>query len=329
MAIVVINMNERMQMAKMLLSIVVPAYNEEKNIPLVYEELIKNINKKRFDYEIIFINDGSVDKTWQQVEKISYRDSNVMGIDFSRNFGHHAALEAGLLHSKGDVIVMLDADLQHPPGLLPDLIKKYDQGYEIVNTVRISNEDAGWFKRQSSHAFYKLLNKISEFEIKDGEADFRLISRRVLDEINSLPESPKFYRGLVSWVGYDRTEIEYVAVKRVHGRSSYSLRKMIEFARLGLTSFSARPLKLIIGFGVTVGVLSAASLIVMIGVKLLVSYEFFSNNAILVMFLVFITGLLATLQGIVALYLVDIHSATKGRPQYIIRSKKSKKQGRG
>ena len=308
------------KMTKKILSIVVPSYNEEENIPLMYEEIIKNINQKKFDYEIIYVNDGSVDQTWSAINKLSKKDKNVKGINFSRNFGHHAALEAGLLESKGDIIIMMDADLQHPPTLIPKLIEKYNEGYDVVNTVRLSTEGVGKLKKASSKLFYSVLNGLSSLDMQEGEADYRLLSRRALDVINNLPETPKFYRGLSNWIGFDVAKIEYEAANRIHGQSSYSLKKMMELARIGLTSFSMRPLKLIIGLGASLMVLSALFLVAMIIVKLFIAPEYFSNNAILVMFLVFITGMLATLQGVMAMYMVDIHSATKGRPTYIIKN---------
>ena len=311
-------------MSKELLSVVVPSYNEEQNIPLVYKEVVNNIDKKRFNYEIIFVNDGSKDGTWNSIVGLLDVDKNVKGINFSRNFGHHAALEAGLNEARGDIVIMLDADLQHPPELMKELISKYDKGYEIVNTVRLSTDGVGIFKKLSGKFFYSLLNGLSDLNLKEGEADYRLLSRKALNTLNGLPETPKFYRGLVNWIGYKTTEVEYVAPERKYGKSSYTLKKMFELARMGLTSFSMRPLKLIIGFGVFLTCIAALALITMIIVKLFISSAYFSNNAILVMALMLVTGVLATLQGVIALYMVDIHSASKGRPTYIVEEIKTK-----
>lgn len=308
-----------MSVQKKLLSIVIPSYNEEKNVPLVYKEIIKNIDAKKYSYELIFINDGSKDETWAAISRLSKKDSNVVGLNFSRNFGHHAALEAGLNKASGDIVIMMDGDLQHPPSLIPKLLKKYDEGFDIVNTVRLATEGVGAGKKISSRLFYSILNGISDLKLREGEADYRLVSRKALDALNALPETPKFYRGLVNWIGYDIARIDYIAPQRMHGASSYTFKKMLEFARIGLTSFSTRPLKWIIGFGAGVIGLSVISLVVMLVTKLFFIPDYFSNNAILVMFLVFITGVLATIQGIVAMYMVDIHSATKGRPTYIIK----------
>lgn len=306
-------------MSKKLLSIVLPSYNEEANIPLVYNELLKHIDKKSFDYEIIFVNDGSVDNTWDEIEKLAKKNPLVKGINFSRNFGHHAALEAGLIAARGDIVVTMDSDLQHPPSLIPDLIEKWRNGADIVSTVRTHTVGVSFFKAVSSGLFYKMLNSLSELELKEGEADYRLLSRRALNSINSLSESPKFYRGIVNWVGFNTERVEYTANERIHGKSSYSLKKMIELARLGITSFSMKPLKLIFSVGIGTTLLSFFALVLMIIVKIVVNPDYFSNNAILVTFLILITGILTTFQGVIAVYLVDIFHAAKNRPTYIIK----------
>ena len=311
-------------MAKEVLSVVLPSYNEEKNIPLVYAEILKSIDKKRFDFELIFVNDGSADKTWAAIEKLSEKDNHVKGINFSRNFGHAVALEAGLLEAKGDVIIMMDSDLQHPPELMRELIGKYDDGFDIVNTVRRSTEDSSAMKKLTSKLFYMFMNSISDLEMRDGEADYRLVSRRALDTLNSLKESPKFYRGLVNWIGYDVARVEYVAGSRIHGRSSYTLKKMLELARMGITSFSLRPLKLIFTSGVLLSFVSFVLLIVLLVVKFFVNTLLVSYNAILTDILLFVTGVITIFQGVIALYLVDIFNATKARPTFIVRNKVGK-----
>lgn len=306
-------------MPKQLLTVVLPSYNEEKNVSLVYQELLRYIDTKQFTYEFIFVNDGSRDDTWLEIVKLTKKDKNVKGLNFSRNFGHHAALEAGLQAATGDAIIMMDADLQHPPSLIPRLIEKWQEGYDVVNTVRLTTENAGFIKNFTSTFFYKVLNSLSDLKLRDGEADYRLMSRRALDSLNALPESPKFYRGLINWIGYDVYRVEFKAQARQHGKSSYTLKKMLELARLGLTSFSMKPLKLIISVGLVLMGIAFTALIVMLIVKFGFNSDYFSNNAILVMFLVLVTGFLTTSQGIVAVYLVDIFDASKGRPTYIIR----------
>lgn len=315
-------------MPKQLLSVVLPSFNEERNIQPMYKELLKYIDVDTFNYELIFVNDGSSDKTWHEIEALAKKDAGVKGINFSRNFGHHAALEAGLQQVTGDVVIMMDADLQHPPELIPQLIKRWQKGYDIVNTIRLTTEGTGILKNATSKMFYKVLNNLSSLQLRDGESDFRLISRRALESLNNLPESPKFYRGLINWIGYDVDRVEYQARARIHGKSSYTFKKMVELARLGLTSFSMKPLKLIITIGLILVCGSFLSLLAMLIVKFGFHSLYFSNNAILVMFLIFVTGLLTTFQGIVAVYLVDIFDAAKGRPTYIVRDIADGKKGK-
>lgn len=306
-------------MSKQILSVVVPCYNEEENIHLCHEEIVGNIETKRFDYEIIFVNDGSRDDTWAQIQKIVKKDAHARGVNFSRNFGHQAALQAGLEAAAGDVIIMMDGDLQHPPSLFGELIAKYDEGFDIVNTVRQDSEDVGALKKMTSRLFYKIINGLSDLQLNEGEADYRLMSRRALDTLNALPESPKFYRGLVNWIGYDVARVEYRAKERQHGKSSYTLKKMIELARLGITSFSMKPLKVISVSGMLISGVAIVLLIGLVIVKFMVDVELVSYSAILTALLMLMMGILITVQGVVAVYLVDIFSATKSRPTYIVK----------
>ena len=307
-------------MAKEILSVVLPSYNEEKNLPLVYAELKKVIDTKRFDYEIIFINDGSKDNTWGVIERLAAKDGHVRGVNFSRNCGHAVALEAGLVRAEGDIVVMMDADLQHPPTLIPRLIASFDKGYDIVNTVRLATEGTGFMKRLTSKGFYWFINGVSELKLREGEADYRLLSRKALDALNALPETPKFYRGLVNWIGFDVDRVEYKAASRIHGKSSYTLKKMLELARMGVTSFSMKPLKIIFTIGVMLTVVAFLLLIAMLIIKFFINTELISYNAILTDGLLLVTGVLTIFQGVIALYLVDIFNTTKGRPTYIVKS---------
>lgn len=304
-----------------IISVVLPCFNESKNIPLIYEKLLNSFEGLPYSYEIIFVNDGSADNTWQTICAICSKDKKVSGINFSRNFGHHAALQAGLESASGDAVIMMDADMQHPTSMIPKLLHEWEAGNEIVNTIRLSTERTTFFKKYSGKLFYKLINSISDLNLNDGEADFRLVGRRALDILNELPESPKFYRGLVNWIGFRTARLEYHAVARRFGKSSYSLKKMLELARLGLTSFSLKPLKFIIGFGVTLSTTSLFVLLIMLGVKFFVNPLYFSSTAILVMFLIFVAGMLSTFQGIIAVYMVDIFNAAKGRPTFIVDSR--------
>lgn len=310
-------------MAKKTVSIVIPSYNEEENVPLIFAEIdeIFRTQLAEYDYDVLFVNDGSRDSTWQQIESLATKNKNVRGINFSRNFGHASALQAGMEAAKGDAVVSIDADLQHPPELIPELVKKWEEGYEIVATIRKASEGASFFKRVSASLFYRLINSLSSLKLKDGEADFRLIDRKVLEIINKLPEEPKFYRGIVNWVGYKKYNIEYAAASRKHGKSSYTLKKMFELARMGLTSFSLRPLKLILASGIFITVIAALALIISLAVKIFINTGYVSNLAIVSLLILLMLGFSITIQGVLAVYMIDIFNASKNRPSFIVSNK--------
>ncbi len=303
---------------KKKISIVIPCYNESGNISSFYKELKSHLLYDKYDFEIIYINDGSVDDTWDKLVDLA-RNEHIKALSFSRNFGHAAALQAGLEAATGDAIIMMDGDLQQPPSLIPKLISEWENGFDVVKTIRIFTEGVSVFKRITSTIFYFILNTFSGLNLRDGEADFRLVDRKVLDKINSMPESPKFYRGLFNWIGFRSTEVEYKAGARSYGKSSFTIKKMIELARLGLTSFSMAPLKVIIGIGIALSGVSLVGLLIMAYLKIFINYNYVSNNVVLLTVIIFITGILSTFQGIIAVYLVDIFNAVKGRPTYIVR----------
>lgn len=305
---------------KKLLSIIIPVYNEEKNVTLVYEGIRKVTNSlKKYRYEIIFVDDGSTDQTWNEIKDINHKNASVRGISLTRNFGHATALQAGLESACGDVVVMMDGDLQHPPALIPKLVKEWENGNKIVNTLRVDTKGIRFFKKITSMIFYKSLSYLSSVKINVGEADFRLIDREVLTKINNLPETPKFYRGIMHWTGYEITYVQYTAEKRRYGKSSYSLQKMTDLARAGLTSFSVRPLKAIIAIGFLILVTSSAILLYVLFYKIFIYYDGFSNNFVLTMLIMFVTGLMICFQGIIAIYLVDIFNTSMNRPAYVVR----------
>lgn len=303
-----------------LISIVIPVYNEEENIPLLYAKLKEVFEKgTRYRLEIIFIDDGSQDSSGRVIEKIVKNDKQVKGIFFSRNFGHQAAIEAGLKLAKGNAVIMLDADMQHPPEIIPEMLEKWHEGFEVVNTKRLETEKESLLKKITSELFYQVINRISDIHIEPGSADFRLLSRRALNSLNDLPEKDKFYRGLVNWIGFQSTLIGYVACSRKHGKSSYSLGKMISFARVGVTSFSMLPMKIIITVGSVLFFSGGILLVVMSYVRWFVDRGFFSGNAILSVFMLASNGLIIVMIGIISIYQINIFKEAKNRPTYIIK----------
>lgn len=305
------------------ISIIIPVYNEEKNIPLLYNDIVRVWKNGVFDceYEIIFVNDGSEDNSWEEIIRLANEDFSVMGLNLSRNFGHQYAIEAGLVEAKGDAVIMMDGDLQHPPAIIPLLISKWKEGYEIVNTKRIYSEHVPFFKKVTSRFFYSLLNKISDIKIEPGSADFRLLSKGTVNELRKFPERDKFYRGLVNWLGFKTVTVRYNAGNRVNGNSSYSFNKMLSFARTGITSFSMFPMKIIIFFGFGLLALGSLMFATMLYYRYFVSPDFFSGSAILAAFMIINNGIIVVMIGINSIYHINMFKEIKNRPNYIIKDR--------
>lgn len=308
---------------KKLISIVIPSYKEEENIPLIYKEIVKSwkILEEKYDYEIIFVNDGSPDNSWLVIKEICSNDKNVHGINFSKNFGHQAAIEAGLKESKGNAIIMMDCDMQHPPYLISKLISEWENGFDIVNTKRFYAKGIPLFKKITSSLFYWVINKLSSIKIDPGSSDFRLIDKKVVDELNKLTERNKFYRGLINWVGYKSTLVDFVAGERVNGNSSYSFKKMLEFARVGITSFSLLPMKIVSALGVILFLIGLSMTSLMLIVKYFFDPNFFSGTAILASFIILNNGILLTVLGIISLYQINMLQELQNRPGYMVQEK--------
>lgn len=299
-----------------LISIVVPCYDEAVCLPVFLGRLEKALSTvPDIRYEILAVNDGSTDDTAAVLENCRLREPRLGVIQFVRNFGHQAALSAGLAHTHGDAIICMDADLQHPPELLPELIRLWRSGFDVVQTVR--RTQPGLTKSLFSRAFYFLLNFFSEVELTNGAADFRLMSRRAVDSLLALPERSRFLRGLVAWLGFSCTTIEYDAPPRLAGSSTYSLKKMVAFAIDGLVALSARPLALALW-------LAGGALLLALAYVIYV-FSLMANGIPLVkgwastIFLILIMGsvnLLCT--GILGLYLRAVLVEIRKRPDYLI-----------
>jgi predicted glycosyltransferase len=301
------------------LSVVVPMYYEEEVAKECYNRL-KGIVEKidNYEYEIIFINDGSKDKTLPILMEIAEKDKNVKVLSFSRNFGHQCAVTAGLQYVTGDAIVIIDADLQDPPELIPEMLKLWEDGNEVIYGKRKSREGESKFKLLTASMFYKTLNALSDVEIPKDTGDFRLVDRKVVDVINSLPEHNKFLRGLFSWVGYKQTPFEYERKERFAGKTKYPLKKMLKLAQDGIFSFSTKPLK-IVG---TMGIISIAISIIIL-IYAILSYIFNWNNLTagwtsLMVTMTFLSGMILISLWMIGEYIGRIYDETKRRPQYII-----------
>lgn len=303
-------------------SIVVPMYFEEKVVEECYLRLLSNLKKLNdYEYEIIAVNDGSTDKTLEILEEIAKVDKNLKIISFSRNFGHQAAVTAGLKEVTGDAVVIIDADLQDPPELIPDMLQLWEQGNEVIYGKRKTRKGESHFKLFSAKMFYKTLNILSDVEIPRDTGDFRLVDRKVVDTINSLPEHNKFLRGLFSWVGYKQVAYEYERKERFAGETKYPLRKMLKLASDGIVSFSNKPLKLVGALGLISIIISLITLMYAV-----ISYIFQFGNlsagwTSIMVAVTFFAGIQLLSIWIMAEYIGRIYDETKQRPQYIVDKK--------
>ena len=305
-----------------LLSIIIPCYNEAENITVLYQELKKYVNS--YKHEIIFVNDGSSDDSIDIIKTLQQSDSSVNYISFTRNFGHQNALKAGYDFVNGDCIVSLDADMQHPPELIPDMVKLWEAGYKIVGTKRREIKSTGFFKRFTSRLFYKLINYFSEVKIESGTADFRLLDKQVVQELKKLNENFLFYRGLIPWIGFKQVYIEYLPQERYAGKTKYSMSKMIHFASSGITSFSVKPLKLSIFLGFIIALASFIYILYAIYISLLTDKAIPGWTSTIVSVL-FIGSIQLIMIGILGNYLGKLFIENKNRPNYIIDEKSTNK----
>ena len=303
-------------------SVVIPMYYEEEVANECYNRM-KNVLSKldNYSYEIIFVNDGSKDKTLEILTNICDEDKNVKVLSFSRNFGHQAAVTAGIKYVTGDVVLIIDADLQDPPELLPEMLKLWEDGNEVIYGKRKSRKGESKFKLLTAKMFYNTLNALSDVDIPKDTGDFRLVDRKVIDVINTLPEHNKFLRGLFSWVGFEQYAFEYERQERFAGKTKYPLKKMLKLAGDGIISFSTKPLKILGGLGILAIFVSFIILI-----YALISYIFNLNNLTpgwtsLMVAITFFSGVQLVSLWISSEYIGRIYDETKQRPQYIINKK--------
>ena len=302
--------------AKIILSIVSPLYNEEGNV----QPLIERINAAVFplgvSYEIILVDDGSQDSTWDAISTVCVENEIVVGIQLSRNFGHQHALLAGLSAARGRAIVSLDGDLQHPPESIPKMFDLWRKGYEIVHTKRYDKEVASLFKRLSSKLFYRFFSAMTNVILHRGSSDFRLLDRKVLDTILTFKDIDLFFRGAVQWVGFKATTLPFDAEARFSGTTKYSLRKMLKFALSAIISFSTIPLKISIYIGFLTTLLASIEIIYILIVYLL-DYTV-PGWASIMGIISFLFGIMFINLGIIGIYLARIHESSQHRPRFIV-----------
>ena len=303
------------------ISIVIPMYNEHEIANMCYKrinEVIKQLNN--YEYEIIFINDGSKDNTQLILEEIAKEDKNVKILSFSRNFGHQAAVTAGIKYVTGDAIVIMDADLQDPPELIPDMLKLWEDGNEVIYGKRKTRKGESLFKLMTAKMFYNTLNALSDVDIPKDTGDFRLVDRKVVDTINNLPEHNKFLRGLFSWVGFKQEAFEYERQERFAGKTKYPLKKMIKLASDGIISFSTKPLKIVGGLGIITILISLIILIYSL-ISYFTGHSAQAGWTSLIVTVTLLSGVQLLSLWIISEYIGRIYDDTKKRPQYIIDKK--------
>ncbi|RED56754.1 glycosyltransferase family 2 protein [Cohnella lupini] len=299
------------------LSVVVPMYNEEEVIEVTYRRLKAVLDQLGETYEIVFVNDGSRDRTADIVRRLCAADRSVKLVEFSRNFGHQIAVTAGMDHSGGRTVVLIDADLQDPPELIADMVARWREGYDVVYGKRIERKGESWFKKLTASMFYRLLRSMTSVNIPVDTGDFRLMDRKVCDALTSMRERSRFIRGMVSWAGFKQTSVDYVREERFAGETKYPLRKMIRLSLDAMTSFSTKPLKIasVLGF-----VLSAVGFVYLF----VVLYQHFFTESTtqgwtsLIAISLLFHGITLSLLGVLGEYIGRTYEEAKGRPLYLV-----------
>lgn len=301
-----------------MLSVVVPVFNEQLNIEKFYEEATKAIQNLDMDYELIFVDDGSKDTTPLILSRLTEQDDHVRALILARNFGHQLAITCGMDYAQGDAIITMDGDMQHPPAMIPDLVQKWREGFDVVQTVRKGTDDAGFLKRLTSKWYYILLNALSPVHITPGRSDFRLIDRRVLNTFCLFREHDRFIRGMMGDIGYKQTTLDFIAPRRFAGKSKFSGRKMLHFALDGITAFSKTPLRISFYAGLLSGLLSIIMIIHTLYSHLTgTAAPGWTTTTIMVCLM---GGLQLIFLGVIGEYIGRIFEEVKQRPLYWLRA---------
>jgi glycosyltransferase involved in cell wall biosynthesis len=304
--------------AQPLISIVIPCFNEDGNIQKLASTLNSVLQGCKF--EVLFVDDGSSDQTLLRLKDLHTKQPNMRYLSFSRNFGHQAALRAGIQHALGAAVISMDADLQHPPELIPQMLETWRQGADIVSALRSPTTQETWFKKTTSKFYYRFLNQLGGLHIREGSSDFRLIDRKVADVIRHNPDLDLFLRGFVSWMGFRHSYINYSPAARFSGETKYSLKKMFQLALSGLTSFSVVPLIMATYLGLLSSVGAFVYFIYALYVRL-ITHQVIEGWTSVIISILFIGGMILFILGIMGQYLGKMFFQIKGRPAYIIREK--------
>lgn len=307
------------------ISIVIPIYNEALNVTPLYKAVQSIIKKLPQSFELIFVDDGSSDDSVKRIRRVARKDKKVRLVELARNFGKEIAVTAGIHAAKGDAAVIMDADLQHPPELLPQFVKEWEKGADVVVGVKRYSKDEGWFKKFSSESFYSILSKVSPAKITPHASDFRLINRNVIDTFKTFTERNRITRGIIDWSGFERHYIYFEAPPRLHGEAGYSYRKLFGLAMNSFTAYSMLPLKIASWLGWLILVVSTLLCVFTLFEKYVLGDPLgldITGTALLAMMLMFLVSVVLICLGFVALYIARIHEEVTNRPLYIVKNNK-------
>lgn len=298
-----------------MLSIILPSYNEEKMISIAARRLGEILTPENIDYELVFVDDGSKDSTWAQIQEVSKTDSHVVGVHFSRNFGKEAAMFAGLETANGDCCVVIDCDLQHPPEKIVEMYRLWEEGYEVVEGIKEDRGEESGMHRFAANSFYGIISRLTGIDM-GSSSDFKLLDRKVVDTLNQLPERNVFFRALSFWVGFKKAEVTYCVQERTEGESKWSTKSLIKYAITNIASFSSAPLHIVTVLGFIMAAVAVIFSIISLVQKFMgVALGGFTTVIVL---LLFIGSVLMISLGIMGYYIARIYDEIKGRPKYII-----------
>lgn len=298
-----------------MLSVILPSYNEEKMIAKATARMAEILQPEKIDYELLFIDDGSRDGTWAQINEAAEKDSHVVGVHFSRNFGKEAAMFAGLEQARGDCCVVIDCDLQHPPEKIVEMYRLWEQGYEVVEGIKEDRGEESGLHKFAANSFYGLISKATGMDMSSS-SDFKLLDRKVVDTLNSLPERNVFFRALSFWVGYKKTSVSYCVQERTEGVSKWSTKSLIKYALTNISSFSSAPLHIVTVLGFIM--LAVAFVLGIIALAQKISGVALGGFTTVILLLLFSASVIMISLGIIGYYIARIYDEIKGRPRYII-----------
>lgn len=298
-----------------MLSVILPSYNEEKMIAKATARMAEILQPEKIDYELLFIDDGSRDGTWAQINEAAEKDSHVVGVHFSRNFGKEAAMFAGLEQARGDCCVVIDCDLQHPPEKIVEMYRLWEQGYEVVEGIKEDRGEESGLHKFAANSFYGLISKATGMDMSSS-SDFKLLDRKVVDTLNSLPERNVFFRALSFWVGYKKTSVSYCVQERTEGVSKWSTKSLIKYALTNISSFSSAPLHIVTVLGLIM--LAVAFVLGIIALVQKISGVALGGFTTVILLLLFSASVIMISLGIIGYYIARIYDEIKGRPRYII-----------